>query len=238
MLLPSDLSMIDAAVSHGWRLVPPRRDETMSPWPLTILCGGVTANGADQALLVDELAAALTARGLAAAIAADAGLESLRSSLSALHRQRDFASKPMGVIGIGFGAPSACRLAADLPKVARLCLISPPDPDLIANGRFGELLSSEDREAITALQPLQGIQSLHDRTPLLMLHGAADHVVEPEQSLAYVQAASASSRQNVDHLLVAMGDHNFSHPAARLAMIERVVEFMHPLIEARDPAET
>lgn len=237
MVLSSDVSMTDASESQGWRLVQPRRDEMMSPWPLMLLCGGVAAEGADQTLLVDELAAALAAQGMAAAIAANAGLESLRSSIGALSGQRDFAGRPMGAIGLGFGAPLACRLAADLPGVARLCLISPPDPELIADGRFDELLSVADREAIAALQPLQAIQSLTNRAALLVLQGAADRVVGPEQSLAYIRAARAASRPSVDHLLVALGDHDFGHPAARLAMIGRVVEFMQPLIEARELAE-
>jgi pimeloyl-ACP methyl ester carboxylesterase len=140
----------------------------------------------------------------------------------------------IGVLGQGLGGIVVSCLARRTDQIARLCLLAP-----VTTGEVLSRLGTESEEELAqrlgapVIPPgfFDGLDSLtpavdlvtHDR-PTLIVHGAADRIVPPESSLAYRDAIASAGRQ-VEHVLVAMGDHVFSNVSARAACLKQLTSF-------------
>ena len=124
----------------------------------------------------------------------------------ALARER-FAGVPVAIAGWSFGAAVAVRTAAEEPELAACVAIAP---------------AVKPREGITAGLP--GPAGLRLAMPALLVCGANDHLVDPDDCESWVEAVSGSE---VD--VVAGANHFFWGKYDALA--KRLVAFLAGAVE-------
>jgi dienelactone hydrolase len=246
----------NSAAQRGLALRLPDRAAHPPPWPLVVIVAGAAADGgSEDALINEEIASALAAWGLGACISSadalmanasivsaaagssdlPAAIIKIRASLGNLVSHAEINDQRLGLVGRGSGAILAAALSKGQPALQRLCLIAPIDPATLDDERNHSGLPSEIHAQLAQLGPFEALRE--SSMPLLIIHGAADRRVPLEQALPYAAAAQRSGRR-VDHVLVALADHEFTVPPVRVAVIERIVEFLAPLAAVDlEPAE-
>ncbi len=149
----------------------------------------------------------------------------------------------VGVLGFSLGAIVAAGLAQRTDQIARLCLLAPVTAEWVLSGgdRTGEdeyirSLGADDAAEgfLTDLDTLDSAHSAaaHDR-PTLILHGAADRAAPSELSSAYAGAIELAGR-DVQHMLVAHGDHFFTDDPGRAACVAHVSAFFAAMNDGSD----
>jgi dienelactone hydrolase len=219
---------------------PATRGEAAPPKPgVVILCLGP---GKDTGALADDLLKALLKASLAVATfdsepheehlgeAADRA----SAALHALAARDDVDLRRFGVLGHSLGAITAASLAGRSDMIRRLVLLAPVSRELLA-----ERLATADAASVAAdlgaaqvgatyFNGLDKLDSVRDSTrfdrPTLILQGAADRALPVESSNTYRDAILDAGHQ-VEHLLVGLGDHDFSDAAIRRACAARVARF-------------
>lgn len=224
----------------------PDGKEGGTPLPCVMLCTGLPALGPEVGELCSQLCEALVRAGMAVATiiagsssspGARLAVESVDDAAAVFHSLsvRDRLDlERISVLGYSVGGITASCLARRTPKIHRLCLLAPITAHEVASRLNGET----DGEVATRLGGdrvpagyFEGTDMLHptedlaatDR-PTLIVHGAADHIAQPELSLAYRDAVASAGHQ-VEHVLVGRGDHVFTNSAARSACLDKVTRF-------------
>jgi len=225
------------------RLSSPEAAPAKRPPPVVMLCSPVpTLNDYAEALRRDVTDALLGA-GFAVAVLLEGSagrrgsrlaVESLDDAAAVLHGlviREDLDVDRLGVLGHSIGGIVAACLSSRSDRIAGVCLLSPPGTDqVIARANGSELtahIGSTDVppgffDGVDTLSPPADL-ARYDR-PTLVLHGAADRIVEPDRSLAYRDAVREAGHQ-IDYALVARGDHFYTNAAARSACMDMITRF-------------
>ncbi|UCD75468.1 MAG: prolyl oligopeptidase family serine peptidase [Phycisphaerales bacterium] len=232
----------------------PEGDTPPEGRPAVLLCDDPLADGEATAGLPDEIARVLCEAGLMVAGLDRAGaaadnrrpedLEAgtLVDQASALFRaialREEVDIDRIGALGYSLGAIVAQCLIQRTKHIARLCLLSPRSAgsltaEFTRNNGAGE--SGRPAEPtprlIESLPALSAESGRPCGSPMLILHGAADRIVPPEQTLVYLES-SGRAGPRPEHMLVAQGDHAFTSPEARAACLVQIVRFFQPLLNA------
>lgn len=211
-----------------------------------ILCPGLPAVGDETGDLYGRLTDALVEAGLAVATLTEGSMTADGARL-AVNAVDDAAAifhdlsvrdgldlNRIGILGHSIGGITASCLAKRTDQVHKVCLLAPitahevtsrlngETDDELATRLGGKRVPPGFFDGLDTLRPTEAL-ALYDR-PTLIMHGAADHIAQPELSLAYRDAITAAGHQ-VEHMLIAMGNHFFSNPAARSACLELVTRF-------------
>lgn len=141
---------------------------------------------------------------------------------------------PMSVVGYRLGSLAALRLAASHVGIHRVCFVSPMLDGRIVSGETPANRNKETGQSSPAHLPKRMLESLEQfdamemagtcSAAVLLLHGAADRITTPEQSIEYdrtLTEAGLSTRLE----LIACGDHTFSSAETREACIDRLIRF-------------
>lgn len=221
-------------------------DREESPFAAVLLCHGLPAINDGTARLYAEITDALVESGVAVAtiLGGSAGargarlaVESVDDAAAVFHGlalREELDLNRLGVLGHSLGGIVAASLSKRTDQIERLCLLAP----VTAKNVMARLAGDAEEEVVARLGGTEvppgyfdGLDSLtptedaaaHDRPTLIML-GAADRVVDLQGSLDYRDAIVAAGHQ-VDHMLVAMGDHTFSNHTARAACLDTIARF-------------
>ena len=211
-----------------------------------ILCPGLPAVASPFRELYTQLTDALVEAGLAVATLTEGSMTSDGARL-AVNAVDDSAAifhdlsvrdgldlKRIGILGHSVGGITAACLAKRTDQVHKVCLLAPitahevtsrlngETDDELATRLGGERVPPGFFDGFDTLRPTEALAT-YDR-PTLIMHGAADRIAQPELSLAYRDAITSAGHQ-VEHVLVAMGDHCFANAAARSACLELVTRF-------------
>lgn len=73
------------------------------------------------------------------------------------------------------------------------------------------------------------------RAPVLLVHGTADIQVVDEHSKAMAKALARASREH-ELLIIKEGDHSLSRPEMRLALYQRLEQFLGRYLGGAEPA--
>ncbi|MHC4415817.1 MAG: alpha/beta hydrolase family protein [Planctomycetota bacterium] len=228
------------------------------PAPVVLLCHGLPALSTNTGELLEEVSGALMEAGLAvagfgpgAATASEApgtarAVDEASAMLHALALRDDLDLNRIGVLGYSLGGIVAACLSKRTDQIARLCLLAPLTTDelaarlanesdnQVASRLGGTEVPSGFFDAWKALTPTDDLVA-HDR-PTLILHGAADRTVPPEESLKYRRAVEQAGHR-VDHVLVARADHAFTRVPARTVCLDHLTRFFAAAPHAPGPAE-
>ncbi len=222
-----------------------------------MLCSGVPAQSAETEALFSETAETLVAAGLVVATfsagsstrpGARLAVESVDDA-SAVFRwlalRDEIDMERIGVLGYSLGAMTAAGLAGRTDRIARLCLLAP-----VAIEEVVSRLDSEKEQEVAGrlgaaevpvgyfdgLETVEAADSLlKHEGPMLILHGAADRVIDPDASGAFYRAIEQAGRRP-DRLLVALADHAFSGPA-RTGCLDQLAHFFGALSAAPAPVK-
>ncbi len=150
--------------------------------------------------------------------------------------QPDLDRSRIAVLGYSSAAVVAACLAGRTDQIAGLCLVNPMTVADIVNRLPGpETQRAEQEEPperaafVTSVQKLAPLQDVvvYDR-PSLVVHGASDRAVAPENSLSYF-ARLADASQDAEHAFIARGDHAFTTVEGRVACMEMLRAFLTQL---------
>jgi dipeptidyl aminopeptidase/acylaminoacyl peptidase len=221
-----------------------------APVGAVVLCQGVHIAGEDAGEFLDAVTESLAAAGLAVVrfehrcaelilddFDAHSAADDLNDALAVhawLKDRPDIDSARIGVLGYSLGAIAATALARRLESINRVCLLAAATARFIRDNctaNNGQPATDQSlRLPASYLPSLEAVDSsremvFHNR-PTLVIHGAADRFIPATVSLEYVRALELGGR-DVEHVLVARGDHTFSPPsAAREACLDRVSRFL------------
>jgi pimeloyl-ACP methyl ester carboxylesterase len=205
--------------------------------------GQVTDN-----LVETGLAVASIARGTSGSPGTRLAVESVDDAAAVFHGlaiREDLDLEHISVLGYSLGAMVAACLAKRTDQIDRLCLLSPvtaddvaarlagEGPNDVAAGFGGTTIPPGFFDGIEALTPTKDLAT-YDR-PTLIMHGAADRTVTAASSIRYRDAILATGHQ-VQHVLIAMGDHVFSNDAARAACLDQLSRFFAAATETQPAA--
>ena len=227
------------------------------PAPIVLICSDPPGSMGGPATLMDEMAAALAAGGLAVAqFRGREGGESkptatdLVDDASAVFRHLllddDLDGGRLGLLGWRLGSIIAACLAGRTDQINRICLWSPiTSGDLLSRiakaGAAASLLDAHAVgepfiESLAKLTPAEDLAA-HDR-PTLLLHGAADRIIPPSCARPFLEAAERAGRR-FEQELIALADHELTDPDIRAACLARVRRFfikMEAPVKATAPA--
>ncbi len=228
------------------RLDLPRVSAERRPFPAVLICPGLPGPDALAAEFQSQVIAALVNAGLAVATPASgaSGAPGTRLAVDAIDDaaavfhglavREELDRQRIGVLGHSIGAIVAAGLARRTDQIQRLCLLSPVTAEEIASRLAAEgeaalaarlggtAVPAGFFEGIASMSPAEDA-AIRDR-PTLVLHGAADRTVAPEVARAYCEAIRGAGHA-CDHVLVALGDHFFTSPAARVPCLEVLSRF-------------
>lgn len=180
-------------------------------------------------------------------------LADLTIALDWLAEQRTVNESHLGALGYGIGGGTVACLAAQSKRIARLGLINAAfigkrptqqaksDGIATTNGSHPAPPRERDdheppREYLDTLADLAPLDAIRDcDRPILLLHGAADRVIDPENLLQAEHAAIDHSAA-VEPYLLSRTDHEFSDEEMRTLCIDRVQRFfmrLHPTDKTR-----
>lgn len=229
--LMSDDRAIQIAVSGTGRLGQlqlPGDSERGGPYAAVLIVAGPdTIPAQTDRALHDSLITALGQHGVAVALypMRDESVDvvgDVRAALGWLRDRSEVDPDRMGVIGIGAGAIAAAILGTTAPDIRRVALLSPVTPKRIESGAMDQQLPKVLRRSLLSLDPFSRLAALE--RPVLIIHGAADAVVPPEESLVWRHAIETAGRQ-CEHLLLALADHDLRGDAIRRATFDHVARF-------------
>jgi pimeloyl-ACP methyl ester carboxylesterase len=225
--------------------LPDRQSETR-PLPAVLLCHGMPEPGADVRRLVEQitevlndagLAVAGIARGSAGAPGTRLAVEAVDDAAAVFHGlalRENLDLEHLGVLGYSLGAIVAACLAKRTDQIHRICLLAPTTTAEVAARLAAESAADVATrlgggsvppgffDGIEALTPAQDLAT-YER-PTLILYGAADRTATAASWAEYRDAILAAHHQ-VQHLLVALGDHALSNDAARGACLSQIAQF-------------
>lgn len=225
------------------------------PWPAVMLCRGIPGQRDYARDLFGELTTALGDAGFvvsqfesrpmtddpAAIVDYDAAqhVDEASAVFRMLALRPDLDLHRIGVIGYALGAMIAACLARRSDQIARLCLVAPTTGDELtarvnksgdaAAGLDVDQMPHQVLDTLAELRPTDDIAA-YDR-PTLIVHGAIDQVIPPDDSLPYADAIEQAGHE-VQRVLVALGDHEFTSPPARLACLDQIIGFFSALAVA------
>jgi pimeloyl-ACP methyl ester carboxylesterase len=236
---------VDGTPVRG-RLDLPESKGEQRPFATVLLCHGLPSLSPEierfyaqitDALVAAGLAVASIARGTSGSPGTRLAVESIDDAAAVFHGiavREDLDLEHISVLGHSLGAVVAACLARRTDQIDRLCLLAPvtvdyvaarlvgEGPDDIAAGLGGGSVPPGFFDGLEMLRPTEDLAT-YDR-PTLIMHGAADRTVPPASSLQYRDAIQAAGHV-VQHVLVAMGDHLFSHDTARAVCLDHVSRF-------------
>ncbi len=196
-----------------------------------------------DALVNGGLSVAVLVEGSAGSRGSRLAVESIDDAAAILHglaTREELDLDRIGIVGHSLGAVVAACLARRSDRIARVCLVSPPTAESVAargdgvnelTARLGRMdLPPGFFEGLDSLSPAEDLAAF-DR-PTLILHGAADRIVPPDESLVYRDAVRAAGH-DLDYTLVARGDHFYTEPAARAACMEALTHFFAAPVRTR-----
>lgn len=214
--------------------------------PAVLLCHGQPELSPDARRLIDQVADALLDAGLVVAdIAQGSGgapgtrlaVESVDDVAAVFHGlalREDLDLDRLCVFGYAMGAIVAACLAKRTDQIDRICLLAPVTAAEVAARLAAESAADVTVrlgggtvppgffDGIEVLTPAQDIAA-YDR-PTLIMYGAADRTATAASSAEYRDAILAV-RHEVQHLLVALGDHALANETARTACLGQIAKF-------------
>lgn len=135
------------------------------------------------------------------------------------------------MIATGIGALVALAALPDLADVNAVCLVNPP---VTAELTGGAKARTAGEGAKPAPLPTEFVRTMPELRPdgaftrsdlrVRAVSGAADALIAPTSASHYTELARAAGCA-ASWLLVALGDHAFTDPAARQAALQPIVEF-------------
>ncbi|MHC4209988.1 MAG: alpha/beta hydrolase family protein [Planctomycetota bacterium] len=239
------------------RLDLPEPQPEPRPLPTVLLCHGLPSLTPETERLYGQITDALVEAGLAVASVARGtsgspgtrlAVESIDDAAAVFHGlavREDLDLEHISVVGHSVGALVAACLARRTDQIDRVCLLAPvtadhvvarlagEGPDEVAAGLGGGSVPPGFFDGIETLKPAADLAA-YDR-PTLILHGAADRTVPPASSLPYRDAVLAAGHE-VQHVLVALGDHVFSNDTARAACLDQMSRFFAAAAEKQSAA--
>ncbi len=244
---------LEGTAVRGRLDLPEPRQEPRA-FPTVLLCHGLPSLSPEAGRLHGQLTDALVGAGLAVASIAEGStgspgtrlaVESVDDAAAVFHGlavREELDLNHIGVLGHSLGAIVAACLAKRTDQIDRICLLAPVTPDHVAArlaiesaadvaARLGgDTVPPGFFDGLEALTPAQDLAAF-DR-PTLIVHGAADRAVPPTSSTQYRDAILAAGHE-VQHVLVAMGDRDFSNETARAACLDRVSQFFAAAAETQ-----
>ncbi len=225
------------------------------PWPAVMLCRGIPGQREYARDLFGELRTALGDAGFlvaefesrpptddpAAIVDYDAAqhVDEASAVFRMLALRPDLDLQRIGVLGYALGAMIAACLARRSDQIARLCLVAPTTGEEVtarvnksgdaAAGLDVDQMPHQVLDTLAELRPTDDLAT-YDR-PTLIVHGAMDQVIPPEDSLPYTDAIEQAGHE-VQRVLVAFGDHEFTSQPARSACLDQIIGFFSALAVA------
>lgn len=214
--------------------------------PGVLLCRGAALPGDHAQSLLDDLIKGMCETGACVATyeprCTDLILEDFHSycveedwadataALNWLSSQPGVSAARLGVVGYSLGAAAAAYLAHD-KNTARVCLLAPAPAGRVEQALKrgnGQSLFNADELPDCYLSSLAKMDFAPELViackPALIVHGAADRFIPPEVSREIALALENAQRES-ECLLIARGDHTFSHRPARQVCIEVLAEY-------------
>ena len=145
-------------------------------------------------------------------------------------------STRVAIVGGSYGGYAALMGAAKEPSLYR-CAVSfngvTDLQSLLSNsrryigGKFGTRFIGNlwaDRKKLKANSPINLVNSI--TSPVLLMHGEKDRVVDVKQSRRMFKALQTSSNTEIDYLELIGGDHNLSGYNNRIKFAETLLKFL------------
>ncbi|MCS7190458.1 MAG: alpha/beta fold hydrolase [Fimbriimonadales bacterium] len=159
-------------------------------------------------------------------------VEDALNALSFLREQPRVDARRVGMLGFSLGG---CVVALSLPRagtVKTLVLWAPVSnpmrwmpptgvPDQPQN-RGGFLVGVHFFRELPELKPLESVRGY--KGSVLVLHGAADQAVSPDEGRAYEQAFSSAAR--FEFRLIDGADHTFTTPETERSLIDQTADWL------------
>lgn len=159
-------------------------------------------------------------------------VEDALNALSFLREQPRVDARRVGMLGFSLGG---CVVALSLPRagtVKTLVLWAPVSnpmrwmpptgvPDQPQN-RGGFLVGVHFFRELPELKPLESVRGY--KGSVLVLHGAADQAVSPDEGRAYEQAFTSAAR--FEFRLIDGADHTFTTPETERSLIDQTADWL------------
>lgn len=219
-----------------------------APAPAVVMCHGFTGHKVESHRLFVHTARRLAAEGFAVLrfdflgsgdsegqfeeMTIRGEVEDALSALSFVRQQPRIDPARIALLGFSLGG---CVAALSLPRAGAIKTVvlwapvsnpmrwMPPTgvPDRPQN-RNGYLVGVNFYRELPELKPLESVR--HYRGSVLVLHGALDQSVSPDEGRAYERAFTAAQR--FEFRLIENADHTFTQPEAERMLIQLTTEWL------------
>jgi dipeptidyl aminopeptidase/acylaminoacyl peptidase len=257
MATQQDFSVELEGTAVRGRLDLPEPRQERRPFPTVLICHGLPGLSPEAGRLHGQLTDALVEAGLAVASITGGfsgspgtrlAVESVDDAAAIYHGlavREDLDLNRISVLGHSLGAIVVACLARRTDQIDRVCLLAPVSADHVAarlavesaadvaTRLGGNTVPPGFFDGLEALTPATDLAA-YDR-PTLIMHGAADRAVPAASSIQYRDAILAAGHE-VQHVLVAMGDRDFTNETARAACLDRISRFFAAATETKSAA--
>jgi dienelactone hydrolase len=229
---------LEVGNSHVQGMLTPPTDQEAQRFATVLICRGLHTFDDETAALLNDIAAALHAAGIATvdyearsakmiledfhAYTADDNLLDAITVFGWLQARAEVDSSAVGVLGYDVGGITAACLSGRADHINRLALLAPGGPAKNGHRATPADIPEGYLESIAQMNPLEALLR-YDR-PTMVMHGAADRDIDPDTSVQYQRALESAGR-HVAHLQVALADHTFSWSESRLACVDQLERF-------------